>query len=58
MVSIQHPPIISYISDGLDPRYEDEVSGCTATVAIISAKKIFVVSYGAYTMPIYVLIKT
>ena len=27
----------------LDPKYEDEVSGCTASVGIISSKKIFVV---------------
>ncbi len=27
----------------LDPRYEEEVSGCTASVAIVSATKIFVV---------------
>lgn len=27
-----------------DPRYEEEVSGCTASVAILSAKQIFVVS--------------
>jgi hypothetical protein len=26
-----------------DPRYEEEVSGCTASVAILSSKKIFVV---------------
>lgn len=26
-----------------DPRYEEEVSGCTASVAIVSSKKIFVV---------------
>jgi hypothetical protein len=26
-----------------DPRYEEEVSGCTASVAVVSAKKIFVV---------------
>ena len=28
----------------LDPKYEDEVSGCTATVALISDAKIWVVS--------------
>ena len=27
----------------LDPRYQDEVSGCTASVGIISQEKIFVV---------------
>lgn len=27
-----------------DPRYEEEVSGCTASVGIVSAKKIYVVS--------------
>ena len=27
----------------LDPRYEEEVSGCTASVAILSATKIYVV---------------
>lgn len=27
----------------VDPRYEEEVSGCTASVAIVSSKKIFVV---------------
>jgi hypothetical protein len=33
----------------LDPRYEEEVSGCTASVGILSAKKIYVVCsiYGA-----------
>lgn len=31
-----------------DPRYEEEVSGCTASVAIVSGKKIFVVS-GVWT---------
>jgi hypothetical protein len=58
MVSMQHAITLSYISDVLDPRYEDEVSGCTATVAIISAKRIFVVRDGAYPMPTYTLIKT
>ncbi|KAH7350854.1 phosphatase 2C-domain-containing protein [Rhexocercosporidium sp. MPI-PUGE-AT-0058] len=29
-----------------DPRYEEEVSGCTASVAIVSAKKIFVGNAG------------
>ena len=28
----------------VDPRYEEEVSGCTASVGIVSAKKIYVVS--------------
>jgi hypothetical protein len=28
-----------------DPRYEEEVSGCTASVGILSAKKIYVVSH-------------
>lgn len=28
-----------------DPRYEEEVSGCTASVAIVSAKKIYVVCW-------------
>jgi hypothetical protein len=28
-----------------DPRFEEEVSGCTASVAILSAKKIYVVGY-------------
>jgi hypothetical protein len=28
----------------LDPRYEEEVSGCTASVGILSSKKIYVVS--------------
>ena len=27
----------------LDPRYEEEVSGCTASVGILSSKKIYVV---------------
>lgn len=31
--------------DSLDPRYGEEVSGCTATTAIISETKIYVVSY-------------
>jgi hypothetical protein len=26
-----------------DPKYEEEVSGCTASVGIISSKKIYVV---------------
>lgn len=26
-----------------DPRYEEEVSGCTASVGIVSGKKIYVV---------------
>lgn len=42
MVSIM-PATRSTLLTALDPRYEEEVSGCTATVAIISAKKIFVV---------------
>merc|ERR1711964_840937 len=29
-----------------DPRYEEEVSGCTASVAIVSATKIFVGNAG------------
>jgi hypothetical protein len=41
--------IIPYMTDRKlmcvpDPRFEEEVSGCTATVAILSSKKIFVVS--------------
>lgn len=28
----------------LDPKYEEEVSGCTASVGLISEKKIYVVS--------------
>jgi hypothetical protein len=28
----------------LDPRYEEEVSGCTACIGILSNKKIYVVS--------------
>lgn len=30
----------------LDPRYEEEVSGCTASVGILSSKKIYVVCDG------------
>jgi len=30
----------------VDPRYEEEVSGCTASVGILSAKKIYVVCDG------------
>jgi hypothetical protein len=33
-----------------DPRYEEEVSGCTASVGILSAKKIYVVSLTLSTM--------
>ena len=28
----------------IDPKYEEEVSGCTASVGLISSTKIFVVS--------------
>lgn len=34
----------TFLMNGLDPKYEDEVSGCTASVAIISKAKIYVVS--------------
>ena len=29
---------------GIDPKYEEEVSGCTASVALISSDKVYVVS--------------
>lgn len=29
----------------VDPKYEEEVSGCTASVGLISKTKIYVVSY-------------
>lgn len=54
---MQHAIDVIHFADVLDPQYEDEVSGCTATVAIISGKKIFVVSSGAYLMPLSVLMK-
>lgn len=36
--------ILGQDADELDPRYGDEVSGCTATTAVISETKIYVVS--------------
>lgn len=54
---MHHAIDVIHFADVLDPQYEDEVSGCTATVAIISGKKIYVVSCGAYFMPLYILTK-
>lgn len=36
-------PLMLQAKDGLDPRYEEEVSGCTASVGIVSKDKIWVV---------------
>lgn len=33
------------LTGSTDPRYEEEVSGCTASVGIVSAKKIYVVRF-------------
>jgi hypothetical protein len=41
-----HAPEVPGVADfSLDPRYEEEVSGCTASTGIISQKKIWVVCY-------------
>jgi hypothetical protein len=37
----------------LDPRYEEEVSGCTASVGILSSKKIYVVRDGIFSWKVY-----
>lgn len=34
----------AYLTNHLDPKYEDEVSGCTASVAVLSKTRIYVVS--------------
>lgn len=34
----------AYLTNDLDPKYEDEVSGCTASVAVLSKTRIYVVS--------------
>jgi hypothetical protein len=34
-----------------DPKYEEEVSGCTATVGVISKDKIYVVSATGQSFP-------
>jgi hypothetical protein len=41
-----------------DPKYEEEVSGCTATVGILSKDKIYVVCLPASDMHSHLLTKT
>ena len=45
--------IMYSINSSTDPKYEEEVSGCTASVGLISSTKIFVVGFrpGTLTSP-------
>lgn len=45
-------------NDTADPRYEEEVSGCTASVGIISSTKIYVVCEGWLYDALTLLIRT
>ena len=51
MASCQNSaPRSEFSNVGADPKYEEEVSGCTASVGLISSTKIFVVSVANKTL--------
>lgn len=43
-VSLEPQTLTSYASLTSDPKYEEEVSGCTACVGLIAGNKLYVVS--------------